>query len=47
MFNKIRDKGKTVSAWNRGGWGRERGWGEREGVGGRGSNDPIIVCTYE
>jgi hypothetical protein len=30
VFNKIRDKGKTVSAWKRG------GGGEREGVGGKG-----------
>jgi hypothetical protein len=24
-----------------------KGWGEREGVGGEGRNDPNIVCTYE
>jgi hypothetical protein len=47
LFNKIRDKGKTVSAWKRG--GRGKGWGrrEREGTGEGGRNDPIIVCTYE
>jgi hypothetical protein len=38
LFNKIRDKGRTVSAWKRG------GKGEREE---RGRNDPNIVCTYE
>jgi hypothetical protein len=26
---------------------RERGWEEREVRGEEGSNDPIIVCTYE
>jgi hypothetical protein len=38
---QIRHKGKIVSAWKRG------GRGERERVGGRGRNDPNIVCTYE
>jgi hypothetical protein len=41
LFNKIGKKGKTVSAWKRG------GWGEREGQEGRGRNDPNNVCTYE
>jgi hypothetical protein len=48
LFNKIRDKSKTVSAWKRGGRGGEErgGWKERgQGVGER--NDPNIVCTYE
>jgi hypothetical protein len=31
----------TVSAWKRGSEGKGRGKGEG------GSNDPIIVCTYE
>jgi hypothetical protein len=35
LFNKIRDKGRTVSAWKQGG----------RGIGGR--NDTNIVCTYE
>jgi hypothetical protein len=46
LFNKIRDKGKTVSAWKQG--GRGGGKGEKRGgreVGER--NDPNIVCTYE
>jgi hypothetical protein len=54
LFNKIRDKGKTVSAWKCGGGGkRERveekrggGWKGRE-WGEKGENDPNIVCTYE
>jgi hypothetical protein len=37
LFNKIRDKGKIVSACTEGGGGQ--GEGER--------NDPNIVCTYE
>jgi hypothetical protein len=49
LFNKIRDKGKIVSA------GYQEGGGEREGAGGgvkegQGEgerNDPNIVCTYE
>jgi hypothetical protein len=47
LSNKIREKGKIVSAWKQGGRGREgvgqqgRGWGEE------GRNDPNIVCTYE
>jgi hypothetical protein len=48
LFNKIRDKGRIVSAWKRGGLGGEEKSGEvkkRVGVGGR--NDPNIVCTYE
>jgi hypothetical protein len=27
LFNKIRDKGRTGSAWKRGGEGRGSGWG--------------------
>jgi hypothetical protein len=43
LFNKIREKGKTASAWK--GGDRE---GERKGGGGVGGrNDPNIVCTYE
>jgi hypothetical protein len=30
LFNKIRDKGRTGSSWNQGGWGRE-GEGGRQG----------------
>jgi hypothetical protein len=36
-FQQIGEKGRTGSAWKRGGWG----WGQ----GGR--NDPNNVCTYE
>jgi hypothetical protein len=43
-LQKIRDKGKIVSAWYRGGRGQREGKGGR-GEGGR--NDPNIVCTYE
>jgi hypothetical protein len=39
LFNKIRDKGKIVSAGYRG------GGGEREWVGAGERNDPNIVCT--
>jgi hypothetical protein len=41
LFNKSRDKGRIVSACKRG------GWGERKEDGGRGRNDPNIVCTYK
>jgi hypothetical protein len=34
LFNKIRDNGRTVSAWKRG------GEGEKEGMGGRGEKWP-------
>jgi hypothetical protein len=34
LFNKMRDKGKTASAWKRGGGGEREGVGE--GVGGGG-----------
>jgi hypothetical protein len=49
LFNKIRDKGKIVSAGYRGSGGEREGveWVVREGVGGGGRNDPSIVCTYE
>jgi hypothetical protein len=45
LFNKIKDKVRTVSAWKQGGdeEGEWKTWGL--GVGGR--NDPNIVCTYE
>jgi hypothetical protein len=38
LFNKIRDKGKIVSASSEGVGerGRERGWGKKGGVGGKG-----------
>jgi hypothetical protein len=47
-LNKIRDKGKIISARYVGGEGEKEGekWVVRE-VGGGGSNDPSIVCTYE
>jgi hypothetical protein len=40
-LQKIRDKGKIVSA------GYQGGGGVREKVGEGGRNDPNIVCTYE
>jgi hypothetical protein len=48
LFNKIRDKGKIVSAGYRGGGGKREGaeWVVREGVGVGGRNDSSIVCTY-
>jgi hypothetical protein len=48
LFNKIRDKGKTVSAWKGGSRGEREREGEEKG-GGRegGRNDPNIACTYE
>jgi hypothetical protein len=52
LFNKIKDKDRMVSAWKARGWGEREGmWqgkaGVRDGVGGRGRNDPNIVCTYK
>jgi hypothetical protein len=49
LFNRIRDKGKIVSAGYGGGGGEREGteWVVREGVGAGGRNDPSIVCTYE
>jgi hypothetical protein len=41
LLNKIRDKGRTGSAWKRGEW-EER---EETGVGGR--NGPNNLCTCE
>jgi hypothetical protein len=42
LFNKIGEQeGRTGSAWKRGEW-----WG-REGLQGRGENDPNNVCIYE
>jgi hypothetical protein len=41
LFNKIRDKGRTGSAWKP---GRE---GERVEAGAGGRNDPNNVCTCE
>jgi hypothetical protein len=47
LYNKIRNKGKIVSAgyW----WGEREGaeWVVREGVGAVGRNEPSLVCTYE
>jgi hypothetical protein len=40
-LQQIEEKGRPVSSWKRG------GWGEREGMEGRGRNDPNNVCTYE
>jgi hypothetical protein len=45
LSNKIRDKGKIVSACNPGVGGVREGVGV--GVRERGRNDPNIVCTYE
>jgi hypothetical protein len=45
FYNKIRNKGKIVSAGYWGGEGAE--WVVREGVGAGGRNDPSLVCTYE
>jgi hypothetical protein len=43
VFNKIRDKGRTVSAWKRGGRGGEgKGDGKREGVGFGGEMTPTL-----
>jgi hypothetical protein len=47
LYNKIRNKGKIVSA---GFWRGEREgteWVVREGVGAGGRNEPSLVCTYE
>jgi hypothetical protein len=41
LFNKIREKGRTGSAWKQGGVGRGKGWGAGE------RNAPNSVCTYE
>jgi hypothetical protein len=38
---------KVEKAWKRGGGGMREGVGEKEGVGEGGSNEPVIVCTYE
>jgi hypothetical protein len=42
LFNKIRDKGRTVFAWKQGGVERRE---SGQGTGGR--NDPNNVCTCE
>jgi hypothetical protein len=47
LFNKIRDKGRTISAGREGEWGEMEGVGERRRKGVRGRNDSNIVCTYE
>jgi hypothetical protein len=49
LFNKIRNKGKIVSAGYQGVGGEREGaeWVVREGMGAGGRNDPSIVCTYE
>jgi hypothetical protein len=46
VFNKIRDKGRTISACKQGGKGREGG-GEEGDLRVRGRNDPNIIYTYE
>jgi hypothetical protein len=46
LYNKIRDKGKIVSARYCAGE-RERRGTVSEGVGEGGRNDPNIGCTYE
>jgi hypothetical protein len=47
LYNKMRDKGKIVSAGYRGGWRGEvgSGVGAKGGVRVGGRNDPSIVCT--
>jgi hypothetical protein len=49
LSNKIRDKGRIVSAGYRGGKGERDGaeWVVREGEGEGGRNDLNIVCIYE
>jgi hypothetical protein len=50
LFNKIRDKGRTGSAWKRAGEGGEvgsGGQGKKVGAGLRGRKDPSNVCTCE
>jgi hypothetical protein len=37
LVNKIRDKGRTGSAWKQG------GWGVKEGAGGGGRNGPMYA----
>jgi hypothetical protein len=44
LFNKIRAKGKTVSAWKRGGGGKRDGVGGT--VGGRGKGGIITQSLY-
>jgi hypothetical protein len=41
LFNKIGEKGRTGSAWKRGGGGK------RVGAGGEGRNCTNNICTYE
>jgi hypothetical protein len=49
LYNKIRKKGKIVSAGYLGSGGEREGaeWVVREGVGEGERNDPSLVCTYE
>jgi hypothetical protein len=49
LYNKIRNKGKIVSAVYWGGGGEKEGVEcvVTEGVGAGGRNDLCIVCTYE
>jgi hypothetical protein len=47
LFNKIRDKGRTVSAWKRRVRGKREERVEREGLRVGGRNGPNIVCIYE
>jgi hypothetical protein len=46
LYNKIRDKGKTVSAWKGGGGGRGRGQEERGGREGRGREMTQILYAH-
>jgi hypothetical protein len=46
LFNKIRDKGKTVSAWKQGGRGKREGAGGKKG-GGKGVGGEITQTVYE
>jgi hypothetical protein len=47
LYNKIRNKGKIVSAGYCGGEREGEEWVVREGVGAGGRNEPSLVCTYE
>jgi hypothetical protein len=47
LYNKIRNKGKIVSAGYGGGEREGVEWVVREGVGAEGRNEPSLVCTYE
>jgi hypothetical protein len=48
LSNKIKDKGRAVSAWKRRGRGGEVRGGRKRRSGGKGGrNDPNTVYTYE